>query len=242
MAIVWHRAKVVSNQGMGGKFRFLKLKVIDDPNLMFRAGQYILMRMGESYKVNDYSPCNIPKPGEIEIIIDITPAEFPEPAGKGSRYIRDLKVGGTVEFSGPAGDFVYRDDGARQLWFVATGSGISSLWSVIRDLLNGGEKRPVKLWWGLRHREEIIWAEELENLKQRYPNFDYKHILSEPDINWTGSVGHVTESVVDEAGKSINKEELSVYLCGNNAMIAEASGGLYEAGVPKERVYWEKYF
>ncbi len=243
MAITWHTGEIVENKIYGHKFRLVKLRVVDDPGLVFIPGQFVLVRMGRVDKVNDYSPCNIPEPGIIEMLIDITPADFDPPAGEGSRFIRDLQPGDKFEFAGPSGNFVYKLDGADELWFVATGSGISSLWSILRARLMAGEKRRVKLWWGLRHDADVIWEDELSELSARYPNFSFDYVLSDSTPDWGGKTGHVTEHVLKEAeGLGERKDKVAVYLCGNKGMVEGVSSGLFGLGILKERVYWEKYF
>lgn len=244
MVVVWHTGKVIENQILSHKFRCLKMKVVDDPEWSFVAGQFVLMKMGRPDKINSYSPCNVPGRGKMEVLIDITPADMEPPAGAGSRFVRDLVVGDKVEFAGAAGGFVYKNDNAASLWFVATGSGVSSLWSIIRERLIRGDERKIRLWWGLRHKKDMIWEDELAQLCSKYPNFSFEYVLSQPDGQWSGLTGHVTEQILGEAEKLGEEERLrvSVYLCGNKDMIDEVSVGLVERGVNKERVYWEKYF
>ena len=112
----------------------------------------------------------------------------------------------------------------------------------MRDRLIKGEKRPVRLWWGFRYEEDVILEEELAELTGKYPNFSYETVLSAPTEAWQGKKGHVTEHVLEEAGKLADKNSVVVYLCGNNAMIAEVSAGLFGLGFPRDKVYWEKYF
>ncbi len=246
MAVIWHTGEVTENEVLGHKFRVVKLKVLDDPALLHIAGQFILMRMGKPTKVNSYSMSNVPRRGVIETLIDITPADFEPPAGAGSRYIRDLVAGDRVEFAGPSGNFVVKDDGARELWFVATGSGISSFWSMIRDQLEKDDKRVIRLWWGLRYEDDLIWENELNEFVTKYPNFSFEYVLSQPreEDEWLGKRGHVTEHILAEVGNLSEKKlsEVSLYLCGNNLMIQQVSAGVNAMGVPKERVHWEKYF
>jgi ferredoxin-NADP reductase len=243
MAVTWHIAELIETRVITPKFRVLRFKVVDNPEWTFVPGQFVLMRMGSQDKVNDYSPCSLPGSGIMETLVDVSPADLAPPRGEGSRFIKQLQNGDRVEFVGAAGNFVYRDDGAKILYFVATGSGISSLWSMILSRLQKEDKRPIKLFWGLRSSQDLIWKEELAELASNHKNFSYEYILSDPDLHWDGKRGYVTEYVLSEVrSKAPLADQISFYLCGNNAMITDLSGGLQNLGFGKERIYFEKYF
>ena len=241
MAVVWHKGVVVKNETLGGKFRRVGFQV-DDPGWVHTPGQFVLMKVPDVLmKVNDYSLCSLPREGFFEILVDVTPAEAQPPKGSGSRYIKSLRPGERIEFTGPAGNFQCKDDGTGELWFVATGSGISSLWGMLRERLSLGKEEKLRLWWGLRHEEEIFWKKELEELVSSYPNFEYRWVVSQPGEGWKGEKGHVTERVLEAAGREKEKD-FAVYLCGSDGMIKDIVSGLTAIGVLPERIHWEKYY
>lgn len=235
----WIEGIVESNQLLGQKFRLLRLKVPGD--FTFKAGQYVIFKIQED-KLNSYSICSLPGGETFEVLVDVSPVSQLPPAGEGSRYIDRLMVGDKVVFAGPFGKFTLQSDEAEVSLFVATGSGISSLMPMVQELLITAKKKVV-LFWGFRLRENIIWEEDLEDLKKKYPNFSYEIVLSAANEGWVGKRGHVTEWVSEWLERSnIPTGKVSAYLCGNGAMIREVSERLLSLGVPKGRVCWEKYY
>src|SRR5437879_6350201 len=63
--------------------------------------------------------------------------------GPGSTYLFSLRVGDETQFKGPTGAFYLRDDPARDLLFVATGTGITPVRSILSALSARGLPRPV---------------------------------------------------------------------------------------------------
>jgi ferredoxin-NADP reductase len=59
-----------------------------------------------------------------------------KPGGPGSQYFKALKPGDTISYIGPFGTFAFREnDGAQNLLFLGTGSGLSPLKCMIEDAL-----------------------------------------------------------------------------------------------------------
>lgn len=236
----WKRGTVESNDLVGEKFR--RIQVRPDVELDFGAGQYILVRIN-GQKANSYSLCCLPGSDLLEILVDIGPAGFPEPAGEGSRYIGGLVPGDRVEFSGPYGNFRLRDDGTDDKVLIATGSGISAVLPMAEEAAGDPACRVV-LFWCLRRRENILFEDKLDWLTERYPNFNYQIVLSSPEGGWEGMRGHVTENVREwlSGGDSGLKNGISFYLCGNGEMVKDVKEMLLGEGVPEGKVYYEEYY
>lgn len=226
-------ARVAKHEVLGSKFHWIELLLENPAKIEFTAGQYISLKVAED-KHNKYSIATPPRINDrVVIIVDISPK------GKGTDYVFRTKVGDKAEFVGPLGRFNIQDDGAKKLLFVATGSGISPLRSMIHDQLEKGEKRPIELYFGLRYEEDIFLVEELKQLAEKHPNFSFHICLSQPGETWEGKQGHVTGHIDDDIS---DWENWSAYLCGNGAMIASVRDLLLRRGVAKERIYKEQFF
>lgn len=226
-------ARVVKHEPLTSKFHWVELLLEQPTKIDFRAGQYLSLKVAPD-KHNNYSITTPPRISDrVAIVVDVSPA------GKGTDYVFKLKVGDRAEFVAPLGKFTFRDDGSEKLLFVATGSGISPLRSIILDRLEKGESRPIELYFGLRYEEDIFFFDFFKKLSQNHPNFSLHLCISQPGDAWVGRRGRVTEHIE----KEINDwPVLSAYLCGNGAMIADASQLLEKKGMPKERIYTEKFF
>jgi len=157
--------------------------------------------------------------------------------GPGSGFLFHLLVGDKTHFKGPAGHFYLREDPGRELLFVASGTGIAPIRSMLLANAERSDPRPATLFWGLRSQRDLYDQEELAELSRRTPTFTAITTLSRPDPGWSGSSGRVLK-LIEERISSV--KNLAVYLCGNSAMIADATALLQKKGLCP--IYREKYY
>lgn len=160
-----------------------------------------------------------------------------------SWLVRDVRPGDTVEVQAPSGSF--RADpatGGRHLC-IAAGSGITPMLSIAATVLRHPEAR-VTLLYGNRASGSVMFAEELADLKNRYPSrFELVHVLSrEP---------HTVELFSGRLDADRLRRILDVlvpvhaldhvWLCGPFGLVSDAREVLRERGVAKERVHVELF-
>jgi NAD(P)H-flavin reductase len=215
---------------LAGKYHNFIFKT--DPPIMFKPGQYISIKVADT-RINSYSIADHESAQNFGLLIDTNPG------GPGSKYFENLKVGDKISYLGPFGIFTYKDDGAKNLLFLGTGSGLSPLRCIIDDLLKVKKvQTPISLYLGLRFPSDVFWKDYFENLEKEYPNFHYNLAISKPDETWTGKTGHITDLVAQDFPDT---SECSAYLCGNKIMVEETTNILAAHGCKKERIYSEKF-
>lgn len=236
MAIAKYTAQLSEKISLGTNFLFLQIELLEPHRLEFVAGQYVLLEIPASPKKRAYSIASAPRMDHaIQLLIEVVPG------GQASSYITDLKIGEQISFYAPAGGFTVSPEVQATmdpLVFVATGSGLSPLRSMILDQLRTREStRPIKLYWGMREAADLFWLDYFEELRKNYPNFSYEITLSRPPENWTLARGRVTNSL------SVNEllPNAHYYLCGNPNMIADASKVLSDRGVDSAHLHFEKF-
>jgi Na+-transporting NADH:ubiquinone oxidoreductase subunit F len=226
----YYQAKVAEHIELNQKYHSLRLELVKPNQLEFAAGQYISIAIGGGER-RAYSIASTPATGHaVDLLVDI------EPAGKGSTYMKNLQPGDPVEFLAPLGIFTVAAE--PKLLFVATGSGIAPFKSMIFDLLEDKkDQREIWLLWGLRKVEEMFWEEEWRQINEFYSNFHYRLMISKPPGLWPLVSGHVDKELEDV---KLN-QNWGVYLCGNQAMIAEVEKIVQNKGVLPTNIHKEKY-
>jgi NAD(P)H-flavin reductase len=148
-----------------------------------------------------------------------------------------LREGDETKFAGPAGNFYLRDDPGRDLLFVATGTGIAPLRSML--LANAERSTPSRtiLFWGLRSQRDLYYEEELAHISRALPGSSHIVTLSRPQPGWTGASGRVTALIQEQIS---DVKGLAVYLCGNSGMIAEVTTLIQAKGLCP--IFREKYY
>jgi|SRR5581483_4856267 len=218
----------------------ISLRLIDPPKVEFIAGQYIsieVTEMREGHARLNNRPYSIVSPPEendvLKLCVNLVTG------GPGSSYLHSLNRGDKVTFLYPMGYFTIHDEAATSLLFVATGTGIAPIKSMILHLLQSGSTRPMNLYWGLRKEEDLYYQEEFASLAEQHPFFKYFITLSRPSPTWQGMRGRVTEHLRQMIGSIENTE---AYLCGNGEMIKEVRTLLIERGITRKSIHHEKFY
>ena len=110
--------------------REIELRLLEPKGIDFQPGQFISFDIAVEGKprpvTRAYSIASPPsRSGQITLVFNRVDH------GPGSSYLFSLKGGDRVHFKGPAGTFRLKDDGTRDLLFVATGTGIAPLRAMI---------------------------------------------------------------------------------------------------------------
>ena len=236
MAIRTFTARTEAIRNLTHDVREIRFSLRVPGEIAFKAGQFVSFEVTNSKTGRPVSrPYSILSPpsqrGKIDLLLNLVPG------GPGSTYLFSLKEGDETKFKGPAGNFYVRDEPAKDILFVATGTGIVPIWSMLHDRLEQGFARPITLFWGLRSQRDLYYQDELAALAKRHASFSYVATLSRPESGWTGTTGRVT-NVVEERVTSV--ANLAVYLCGNSGMIADVTALINKRGLCP--IYREKYY
>ena len=197
--------------------------------------------------IRAYSMANYPEEKGIlkfNIRIASPPPGSPFPAGKMSSYLFKLKPGDKVTVFGPYGEFFVQDTPVEKIW-IGGGAGMAPLRSQIFDeLKRNARSTKMSYWYGARSLREMFYKEELDELAQQFPNFEWKVALSDPlpEDNWTGLKGFIHQVVFNEYLKNHpNPEDCEYYLCGPPPMTAAVLKMLDELGVEPENIHLDDF-
>jgi len=190
----------------------------------FSAGQLALIRkegkssgIGRAYSIAT-SPQELPR---LEFCIRLYPD------GRVSSYLKGVKPGDSLLLQAPFGRFVLPTSVTthQPYIFVATGTGIAPIRSMIRHLLASGTVHPLMLIHGTRSESNLYYRAEFDELANKN-KITYLKTLSQADTSWTGATGYVTELM------SANLDQSAHYfLCGNPEMVRDAALLLTETGI-----------
>ncbi len=141
--------------------------------------------------------------------------------GEVSRYWHDrVKVGTTLNALPPAGRFTLDQANGqpRDIFLFAAGSGITPLFSILKYVLTDEPESRVTLLYASRHKQSIIFNDQLEEWKSRYPErLEIIHILSQPADEWLGRRGRINNYRLENIVKKrlhFPAERAKFFLCG----------------------------
>jgi Na+-transporting NADH:ubiquinone oxidoreductase subunit F len=172
--------------------------------------------------------------GFIELIVRLVPN------GICTTYLFDhLKVGDPVRINGPYGDFRLSETDT-PIVFVAGGSGMAPIKSMLHHMVNIGNSRQATYFFGVNTLRDLFFVEEMKAFEGKLPNFRFVPVLAvpEPSGGWKGETGLVTEAL-DRSLNTAGSHE--AYLCGSPGMIDASIVVLKRHGIPGEHIYYDKF-
>ncbi len=233
-----YQAMVSQKIQLTGLVYWLTFDLKQPQTIEFNPGQRCLYNVGA--KFNNYSICSSPQVhNQIQICVDTTPN------GIGSKWIRERKVGDSIEFMGPLGNFKLSGNSETKKIFLATGTGLSPIRSMILSLLENNYEHDIYLYFGARNDEDIFWKNEFDERVRKHSNFHYTICLSRPSETWNGKKGYIQQAMVEDLlsnNQAAYKEQMEFYLCGNGSMIKDATDLLKSKGINENQIFTEKFF
>ncbi len=211
----------------------------------FEPGQHLTLRAtieGEEVR-QSYSICQSRRDGGRTGTLRVAAARVP--GGRMSNWINDvLAPGDVVDVMTPLGSFTCatQPSGIRHHVAVAAGSGITPVISLIATALEEEPASSVTLLYGNRRTSSIMFLEELEDLKNRFPGrFHLVNVLSRETQDIELFSGRLDRGRLERIFATILPVE-SVdewYLCGPFGMVTSAEALLTERGVDPQHIHHE---
>ncbi len=233
-------ATVSSIRDLTHDIKEVRLRLVEPAEIDYAAGAFIQFEV-PSYELTDepvyraYSLSSNPKDrNEIELEIRYVPN------GICTTYVHQhLKEGDEVTINGPYGEFYLRDTD-RPIICIAGGSGMAPIKSILAHMVNTESPRCVRYFFGARATRDLFLLDEMKALESTLSDFKFIPALSAPDPedNWQGESGLITEVVSRHTGDLSNHE---AYLCGSPFMIDACVKVLTEKGMPEEQIYYDKF-
>ncbi|CAJ3322971.1 1,2-phenylacetyl-CoA epoxidase subunit PaaE [Burkholderia pseudomallei] len=213
----------------------------------FTQGQFVTLKAhvdGEETR-RSYSICvgttDYDRDGELRIGIKRVRG------GRFSNFAFDtLKPGHTIDVMTPDGRFFTHLNAGHGKQYVAFagGSGITPVLAIVKTTLELEPRSTFTLIYGNRSVDSIMFAEELEDLKNRFmQRLALYHVLSD-DVQDV----ELFNGVLDQAKCAAFLDSLvpaatidEAFICGPAPMMDAAEAALAAAGVPRERVHVERF-
>ncbi len=224
-----HTAHIVEIRRAAPSVVLLTLQLDRPGAFVFHSGQYVRLAapgMGEAraYSIASTS-ADLPL---LDLMIRLVAN------GKTSQWLQQTaKVGDRVKLQAPLGSFAV-DDRAQRHVFIAGGTGLAPVLSMIRSMR--GRAQHALVCFGCTRREELFYENELAALAATMPELDVRIAVME------GATGNVRAgTAVSLLQQNDFDANTACYLCGPPAMVNAARTALVSYGVPAKAIRAERF-
>ncbi|WP_221801622.1 FAD-binding oxidoreductase [Oceanobacter mangrovi] len=212
----------------------LRLELAEGSWMKFQPGQYVQIEVPGCGQLRSYSPYSTAEQlPYMDFMIRI------QPLGVMSEWLRQhAEVDQVLTLTGPYGAFFLRPEHKRKPHiFIAGGTGLAPVLSMIDSLRNqGGLRPPVLLSFGCSSAASLFGIEDIR-LRQRWmPNLDARVCVSREAVP-----GCLQQNLLDAISPNDIKPDSVAYLCGPPAMVEAATQKLLQHGVAADHIYSEPF-
>jgi benzoate/toluate 1,2-dioxygenase reductase component len=212
--------------------RILSLDLSNE-SFPFAAGQAVMIGLHGSELRKPYSiasaPWEVRKSGVMQVLVQI------EDSGGLDPHLELAEPGARIDLAGPFGTFAMPTDDNPCL-FVAGGTGIAPLRSIIMERLARPGAPAMALVYSARAPEEFAFRPELEALA--IANRITTHFTVTRDETWTGRRGRIDKDLLKDVLPSLSA---NCFVCGPPQLVNDATELLRALGVDEQRIQIEKY-
>jgi len=213
----------------------LHLKLPANEKLVFLAGQFIEFLLKDGSR-RSFSMANAPHDAELLQlhVRHVAGGQFTD------HVFGKMKERDILRFEGPLGTFFLREDSAKPLVFVASGTGFAPIKSIIEAAVNKGVTRPMTLYWGARRPKDLYMNALAESWAAR-GLLKYVPVVSEalPEDGWNGRSGFVHRAVMADFPDLSGHQ---VYACGVPVMVDAARRDFTSAcRLPEDEFYADSF-
>ena len=156
-------------------------------------------------------------------------------SGLVSKYVHDREVGDTVLMSGPNTGGHWVDGMAKKVGFVAGGTGITPMISIIRWILAKSLDVELFLVFANKTEADIIFREEWEGNVREHATFHSYHVLEQPPAAWSQGTGRITEEILRRQLPPPGPDTV-IFLCGPPLMADALEATLKGIGYSEQSI------
>ena len=228
--------RVTSVENIGLKIWELTIEPQHGDALAFEAGQFVWLTLNRSAFAITEHPFSISSCPADRPKVSFTIKEV----GDFTSTIGAIPVGASAYLDGPHGNVVLAGREGKGIALIAGGVGVAPILSILRQARSHGETQPIRLIYGNRVIEQILYRDELDAMRSDL-NLEVIHVLSEPPAQWSGKVGQLDRDVLDACLPTVDRSQWLYLVCGPGPMISSVEQCLSEFGIPSRQIVSEKF-
>jgi len=217
----------------------------DGKRLVYKAGQFLTFLIPQhGHEVRrSYSMSSAPDADDFPAI---TVKRIPN--GEISRFwVHTVQVGDVLAALPPAGRFVLEkpDENPHDLILLGAGSGITPLFSIMKQALISKKENNITLIYASRNTKSTLFRDRIQELQQTFPErLNVIQIHSQPSDDWTGIRGRINNTRLEQlVSKSLRfqPEHARFFICGPYELMRSMEITLHFMGFTSAQIRKESF-
>lgn len=238
------KARIESMHDYADKLRVFRLKLEGD-SFSFAPGQFVMLSIPGLVDRNGRKIAkaySIASSSDERGILELCIVYYPN--GALSVPLFNLGIGAEVLVTGPYGFFSLKTPVPPGTVFLAGGTGLAPIISMLRYLYRAGYTEPLWLFYSISFPELFLFKDEL--LGYRKSNgLQFVASTSNPDGSWQWEKGRVTATFPKYLPQlqqdGVPNESRQFYICGPPLMVTDTVKMLEQLGFKKENIHKEQW-
>jgi ferredoxin-NADP reductase len=208
----------------------------------YKAGQHVDVRLTapDGYTaMRSYSIASAPTGSQV---IELAIERLAD--GEVSPFFHDVaQVGDTIELRGPlGGHFLWPGPAEKSVLLIGAGSGVVPLMAMIRHRKARAESVPVALLLSSRTWNDVLFRDELLEIKSSLPDFALALALTrEPATRSDDFSRRIDATMVADVAARLPVLPGYVFVCGSNAFVEIAAEAALALGLEAGAIKTERY-
>lgn len=226
--------RLLSNQSATPTSRLIRLG-LDGASFHYHAGQAASIAAGDREAWTPYSIASAPaetlRHGWLEFLVKV------DGSNRFGAIVDGLEPGTPIRVKGPVGNFTLAESAsATPLLFIAGGTGIAPLRSMIREALEGRHGGTVALVYSARTPDEFAYLQELRRLADD-GRLALTLTLTGGAEEWKHARGRTGTAHLSD----LVTPDTMAYICGPPSMVKDVPAALTSIGLPRAQIRTEDW-
>ena len=216
----------------------MTLQLPANDKFVYHAGQFVEFLLRDGAR-RSYSMANAPHTQGDGLGLELHIRHMP--GGKFTDQVfGTLKEKDILRIEGPYGSFYLREDSAKPMVLLASGTGFAPVKAILEQMQFKGITRPAALYWGGRRPSDLYMDDWVKARLKEMPHLTYVPVVSNalPQDNWTGRTGFVHQAVLQDLPDLSGHQ---VYACGAPVVVESAHVDYVKAGLPEEEFFADSF-
>jgi ferredoxin-NADP reductase len=226
--------RLLSNQSATPTSRLIRL-ALDGASFQYQAGQAASIAAGDREAWTPYSIASAPaetvRHGWLEFLVKV------DGSNRFGAIVAGLQPGTPIRVKGPVGSFTLADSAsATPLLFIAGGTGIAPLRSMIREVVEIHHAGTVALVYSARTPDEFAYLQEFRGLADD-GRIALTLTLTGTAEEWKHARGRTGTAHLSD----LVTPDTMAFICGPPAMIRDVPVALTSIGLPRAQIRTEDW-